>query len=291
MRQPEPIFPIQSEHGEGPVWDPIHQQLYWVDLMKGLYNKVNYPDDGFAETHSIGQALGVMALREQGGVVMATRDGFGFYDESSQTFTLIDGSPEQHNAEVRFNDGAVDPHGRFFAGTMQWEGKPALGKLFRLDPDQRISQWEQDIFITNGMGWSPDQQTYYMIDTFAPKVYAYDYEGATGDIHNRRDFIVFDEGQCPDGMAVDSEGGFWIAMWAESKIIHLDPTGNQIEEFQLPVSHPTSCCFGGPDLKTLFITTSQFPLSESEKAAQPLAGRIFVLETDTIGQIEPRFNG
>jgi xylono-1,5-lactonase len=205
--------------------------------------------------------------------------------------TKTAGSPEQHNPDVRFNDGAVDPRGRFFAGTMQWDGRPALGKLFRLDPDRTITQWEKDIFITNGMGWSPDQRTFYLVDTFAPILYAYDYEIETGDIHNRRDFVVFEEGEYPDGMTIDSEGGFWIAMWSAGKVIRLDPSGKHIGEIRLPVTHPTSCCFGGPDLKTLFITTSQLPLSEKEKAEQPLAGRIFVLETDTTGQVEPRFKG
>ena len=291
MKTPQPIFSIQSEHGEGPVWDPVQQHFYWVDLLQGKYHKVGFPGEGLVETHNIGQALGVMALRAQGGVVMATRDGFGFYDESSRAFTLIDGSPEQHNPEVRFTDGAVDPRGRFFAGTMQWDGRPALGKLFRLDPDLSISQWEKDIFITNAMGWSPDRQTYYLIDTLAPVLYAYDYHLETGDIRNRRDFVVFQDGEYPDGMTIDSEGGFWIAMWSASKVIHLDPSGRLIEEIRLPVTHPTSCCFGGPDLKTLFITTSQFPLSAKEKAEQPLAGCIFFMETDTVDQDEQRFAG
>lgn len=291
MNSPQPYFSLQSEHGEGPVWDPLTQTFYWVDLIQGKYNKARYPDQGSVETHSIGQALGVLALRKQGGLVMATRDGFGFYDETSKEFTLIEGSPEQHNPDVRFNDGAVDPRGRFFAGTMQWDGRPALGKLFRLDPDRTITQWEKDIFITNGMGWSPDQQTFYLVDTFAPILYAYDYDLDTGDLSNRRNFVVFQEGEYPDGMTIDSEGGFWIAMWSAGKVIRLDPSGKRIGEILLPVSHPTSCCFGGPELKTLFITTSQLPLSDKEKAEQALAGRIFVLETDTVGQVEPRFAG
>ena len=288
--KPQPIFDIRADHGEGPVWDPAGQKLYWVDIMVGKFY-IGDPSIGFCEEHEIGQALGVLALREQGGLVMGVRDGFGFYDLDKKEFSLLEGGPEQHNPDVRFNDGAVDPAGRFFAGTMEWEGRTPTGALYRLDPDHNHQKLEEDIYITNGMDWSPDRKTYYMTDTLRNVIYAYDYEMETGSISNRRDHIVFAKDELPDGMTVDSEGGFWVALWGGSRLVRYDPSGVKMSEIGLPVLHPTSCCFGGPDLRTLYITTSQHPLTEQEKRDYPLAGRTLVLETDVVGQNGPKFKG
>jgi sugar lactone lactonase YvrE len=141
------------------------------------------------------------------------------------------------------------------------------------------------------MGWNPEKDTFFMIDTLRHAVYAFDYDLKTGNISNKREYIQFKETEFPDGMTIDSKGGFWIAMWEGSRIVHFDKNGVKIKEILLPVLYPTSCCFGGKELKTLFITTSKLPLSEKERKKSPLAGRIFKVETNTIGQIEPRFNG
>lgn len=284
------IFDIRAEHGEGPVWDERDQCLYWVDIMQGKYYKGD-PETGKVETHSIGQALGVLALQEKGGLVMAVRDGFGFFDEKPGTFQLIEPSPEQHNELVRFNDGAVSPDGRFFAGTMAWDEESCLGKLFRLDPDHNWKQQEDNLFITNGMGWSKDCKTYFMIDTLQQAIFAYEYDLISGEIANRRIFIEFYENEYPDGMCIDSEDGFWVALWGLAKIIHFDHKGTRIGEIPVPALHPTSCCFGGSNMQTLFITTSQKALSAEEKKEYPLAGRTFMIETEVKGKVEPRFRG
>ncbi|MEZ5041978.1 MAG: SMP-30/gluconolactonase/LRE family protein [Saprospiraceae bacterium] len=284
------IFDIQAEHGEGPVWDEKNQQLYWVDIGQGKF----YTGDlasGRTAAYSIGQALGVLGLREMGGIVMAVRDGFGFFDEKTGLFQLIEPSPEQHNALVRFNDGAVDPAGRFFAGTMAWDEEQCLGKLFRLDPDLSWEAVEDHLHIPNGMGWSKDLSTYFMIDTMQQAVFAYDYDVSTGAIANRRKFIEFPKGEFPDGMCMDSEDGFWIALWGLKKVVHFDHSGKRVAEIIVPALHPTSCCFGGEQMQTLFITSSQRDLTPAQKIAYPLAGRTFVIETDVVGKVEPRFRG
>lgn len=287
----ETIFDISVEHGEGPVWDPIAQKLYWVDLLQGKYLKGDVKAHSFEE-FSIGQPLGVLGLRKNNcGLVMGVRDGFGFYDEIKNHFSLIEPSPEQNNSQVRFNDGAVDPMGRLFGGTMEWDGADNMGKLFRLDADQSWHLLEENIHITNGMGWNPNKDKFFMIDTLRHMMYAYDYQIETGDISNKRAFIQFSQDEFPDGMTIDSEGGFWVALWGGSKIVHFNMVGERLEEINLPVTHPTSCCFGGKDLKNLFITTSKLLLSEKERKDNPLAGRLFKVETNTVGQIEPRYDG
>ena len=290
IMQVQPIFDITTEHGEGPIWDVDSQQLYWVDIMQGEYHKGNW-ESHKVQTFSIGQPLGVLAIREKGGLVMATRDGFGFFDEMTNAFTLIDPSPEQYNPKVRFNDGSVDPAGRFFAGTMEWDGGADIGKLFRLDTDHSWQLLDENIFITNGMGWNPKKNTYFMIDTLRHVMYAYDYNEATGEIANRRVHIQFKDDEFPDGMTIDSEGGFWVAMWGGGKVIHYDSSGIKANEIQVPALHTTSCCFGGPDLNVLFITTSKLPLSIEQRNNNPLAGRTFKVETHAKGQIESKFKG
>ncbi len=285
-----PIFDIKPIHGEGPLWDPIQKMFYCVDLLKGSYYKVDWAT-GKSQEFNVGQELGVIALCESGKIVAGVRDGFGFYDESTNTLELVADSPEIEVPERRMNDGAVDPKGRFFAGTMEYEGANAAGNLYRLDADQSVHHLESNIFITNGMGWSPDKKTYYMIDTVRNMLYAYDYDLNTGNISNRRNHIEWPKNEFPDGMTVDSEGGFWVAMWDGNKVSHFDAEGQWIEDIVVSARYVTSCCFGGEDLKTLVITTSRRDLSAEEQKENPLAGRCFVAETDTVGQIEPKFKG
>lgn len=287
----EPIFNSSADHGEGPVWDPVAQKIYWVDLLQGFYFKGDLQENTM-ERFSVGQPVGFLALRHnQEGLVMGVRDGFGFYNEITQLLHLIEPSPEQQNLEVRFNDGAVDPKGRVFGGTMEWNGLENKGKLFRLNTDHSWNVLEENIHITNGMGWNPKKDTFFLIDTNRHTVYAYDYDMGAGNISNKRAYIQFEDTEFPDGMTIDSEGGFWIALWGGGKLVHFDKLGNKIEDIEVPVSHPTSCCFAGTDLKTLIISTSKLPLSDKERIENPLAGSLFKIETNTVGQIQPRYHG
>ncbi|KAG1657633.1 Regucalcin [Nymphon striatum] len=203
--QVEPIFHISAEHGEGPVWDALHHKIYWVDLLKGLYFKGDLKDNTI-EDYSIGQPLGFLALREN--------------------------QEEQHNSEVRFNDGAVDPKGRIFGGTMEWNGADNKGKLFRLNTDHSWNVLEENIHITNGMGWNPEKDTFFMIDTNRNAVFAYDYEIASGDISNKRTHIQFADTEFPDGMTIDSDGGFWIALWGGGALVRFDKFGNKMRRYK-----------------------------------------------------------
>jgi sugar lactone lactonase YvrE len=285
-----PFLDIKAEHGEGPVWCPINQKFYFVDLLKGFYYKVDYKTEQ-SEKFAVGQPLGVMALREQGGIVVAVRDGFGFYDEKTSKLELIEDSPEKEIEETRMNDGAVDPAGRFLAGTMTYDGMKNIGNLYALEKTGKYQHLERQMLLPNGMGWSPDNSKFYLIDTHTHAMYCYDYDLDKGEISNKSIFIQWSKNEYPDGMAIDDEGGFWVAMWGASKISHFDANGQYIEDISVPVDHTTSCCFGGPNLTTLLITTSSLPLTSEQKLANPLAGRIFKIETNTKGQIQRRYKG
>jgi D-xylonolactonase len=285
-----PIFDIITEHGEGPLWDESRQYLYWVDIFKGDYYKAHI-GSYIIEKQTIGQPLGVLALREKGGLIMGVRDGLGFFDETNSKFKLVQNSPEEHNKEVRFNDGAVDPYGRFIAGTMEWNGEKEIGKLFQINNEHQVRQLDDNYFIPNGMGWNDKMNMYFVIDTLKHAMFVYDYEIETGDISNKKIYIKFREDEYPDGMAIDSEGGFWVALWGGSKIVHFDSMGIRIEEIPLPVLHPTSCCFGGSEMKTLFISTSKISLSSEQEKIYPLAGSMFKIETDVLGRFETKYKG
>ena len=290
MNLPKPLFNIQNNLGEGPVWDANTNQIYWVDINAGRYYKATFPD-GIVESFEIGQRLGALALRANGGLVMAVQNGFGFFEETTQTFTLLDNFSTENHPEIRFNDGAIDPKGRFFAGTMDMKEQVPLGKLYRLDKDLTLHQLEENIYISNGMGWSIDNHIFFYIDTLTHCVVAYDYDFVTGNISNKRTFIQFSKNEYPDGMTIDSEGGFWIAFWGAAKIGHFDAQGKHIEDIQVPALQPTSCCFGGPDMTTLFITSAARGLSAKQMEELPLNGRLFMLETNVRGREEPRFAG
>lgn len=285
----QPLFNLRCHHGEGPVWDPESQQFYWVDLMQGQFFIGDWASSR-VETHVIGQPLGVLALREKGGVVMALRDGFFTYDTHKRTLEEVQPT-EAEVAATRFNDGAVDPQGRFWAATMTYDGRKPIGNLYCLDESGAVQRQEQNLMLPNGMGWSMDRSTYFFADTERHVIYAYDYDLETGSLSNRRNFIEFGPEGFPDGLTVDVNDHLWVAMWQEAKISHFDEEGRKVEDIALPVSHPTSCCFGGPERKHLLITTSQRPLSPEQKKAAPLAGGCLMLETGTTGQREPRYKG
>ena len=289
LYQPELLFSVKAHHGEGPVWDSVQQQFYWVDLMQGQYFRGDWQTQE-VETHTVGQPLGFVALREKGGMVMALRDGFYYYDDFYRQLTLIDPT-EKSVAATRFNDGAIDPQGRLWAGTMTYDGQEPIGNLYRLDTNGQVTRHASEVLLTNGMGWTTDHRTFYYTDTMRHVIYAYDFEPETGLISKRRNFIEFDTDTFPDGLTVDAQNGLWVAIYGKGKVSRFDAEGHWLEDILLPVSQVTSCCFGGPHLKHLLITTSQQLFTPEKAAQEPLAGRCFVVETNVTGQVEPRFKG
>ncbi|GAC1349931.1 MAG: CBU_1789 family Dot/Icm type IV secretion system effector [Ktedonobacteraceae bacterium] len=292
MHQVEHILAVNNTLGEGPVWSREEQALYWVDIEQNTFYRFE-PSLGKHEVFDVGISIGALALRVAGGLVMATKKGFAFWDPQRGLHVLAD--PEADTPHTRFNDGAVDCRGRFWAGTMCGRAeicRDPEGNLYRLDPDGSISTMETDIFIANGIGWSPDNTIMYFTDSPRHVIYAYDFDPATGMIANRRSFISTpDETGDPDGLTVDSEGCIWSARWGGWKVTRYDPTGKVEREIFLPVQYPTSCAFGGADLDELYITSAWTALSQGQRKNQPLAGDLFRLKTGIKGQERPKFAG
>ena len=271
------------QHGEGPLWDFRNQKFYCVDLLKGLW--LEYDDvNQYTRKIHLNQPVGVGAIREQFGFLFALRDGYGKKDHFEDKLELLE---IKNNAidHVRFNDGTVDCLGRFFAGTMAFDGSKPVGKLYRFNSDYSIDQLDSGFLIPNGMGFDKSNEHFFMIDTGQHIMFRYDFDLECGNISNRNEFIRFDSSEHPDGMTIDADGNFWIAMWGGSVIKVFDSSGEFINELKLPVEYPTSCCFGGKHLTDLYITSSKLVYSDEDISHHPNAGR--TMRIPSIGQGVP----
>jgi sugar lactone lactonase YvrE len=237
------------------------------------------------------EEVGSFALREQGGLIAALRSGFALIDlERGRIEPLAD--PEADRPQNRFNDGRCDRQGRFWAGTMNEPRDARSGALYRLDPDRRWQRMADDVMVANGLAFSPDDRVMYWSDSRALTIWAFDLDAASGEIENRRVFARLEPHQGgPDGAAVDAEGGYWSACYRGSRVMRFRPDGTIERKIRLPVSRVTMCAFGGPDLRTLYITSGCGGMSAAELAREPLAGGIFALAVDVQGLPEPRFKG
>ncbi|NJO35407.1 MAG: SMP-30/gluconolactonase/LRE family protein, partial [Rhodospirillales bacterium] len=203
----------RAQVGEGAVWDVAEQALYWVDIPAGMLFRFD-PSSGENRAWSVGEPLGCCALREAGGLLLATRTGFHLFDPVRGIKTpLVD--PEADRPGSRFNDGTTDPRGRFWAGTMKMEGSPEpCGAFYRLDPDHRCRRWLDGVYTTNGLAFSPDGRTMYLSDSnpSVRTIWACDYDPDSGEPSNRR--VFFDTRAVagrPDGGTVDADGCYWMA--------------------------------------------------------------------------------
>jgi sugar lactone lactonase YvrE len=252
-----------------------------VDINAGRLHRYT-PGDGdqvVLELSADGQptAIGAAAHRSGGGYVLAAADGFRLVgpDGGSEAGPW---RPPGMPDDVRFNDGACDPAGRFWAGTVAHDARPGAGALYRLDPDGAITTVLQGVTESNGLGWSPDGAILYFIDSGEPepRVRAFDYDPDTGRIGwEPYDLIPFPPGTAvPDGLVVDAEGCLWVAMWGAGQVRRYAPSGGLLATLPVPVSRPTCPGFGGPGLADLYLTTAWEGMDEQQRAAEPLAGHL-----------------
>lgn len=284
------VAAARTELGEGPLWLDPEQQLVWLDLKRGTILRLT-PSSGELTSHDLGIAIGTIARRRGGGFVLATQRGFATWQWGEAPQWL--GDPEAHLHTNRFNDGAVDSHGRLWAATLA-EGPEATtapgGSLYRLDAAGQVRRMDTGFFISNGLAWSPDDRTMYFTDSLPRIIFAYDFDAATGEIANRRPFISVPEAHgLPDGLAVDVEGCLWSACWGAGLLIRYDPQGRVERQVHLPVSYPTSCAFGGPDGRTLYVTSAWTALTPEQHRREPIAGAVLSLEAPARGLVVHAF--
>jgi L-arabinonolactonase len=276
--------------GEGVIWNPRQEALYWVDAFAPAIRRLN-PIDGVVSSWKTPEIVGSLVFDEFGTVVAGLESGY--HRVTLDPWAIEPICNPQPEPGIIFNDGKCDRRGRYFIGTMHREFVADAGVLWRLDPDLTCHRIDDGITISNGLAWSPDDRTMYFADTRKDVVYAYDYDIETGDASNRRTFIsTTDRKGRIDGATVDVEGNYWAALIHEGAVGCFSPEGREIGRVDLPVDHPTMCTFGGPDLEDLYVVTSRRFLDPEGLERQPLAGSLFIVRgLDTRGIAEPFFAG
>lgn len=286
--------------GESPFWHPQEQRLYWVDIP-GMRVQRWDPAGGAREQWQLEQEPGCIAPAAGGGLVLALRDGI--YRARSWGGALIPIVRFSHGETTRFNDGKADPAGRFWAGTIYEPKDARKADLYSFDcrPDngnggKPLVQLKANNAITaNGLAWSPDAHTVYWTDTNSHAIQAWDFEPAANAMRHHRVFHQFPGkpagwkpgdagyGGRPDGAAVDAEGHYWCAMFEGGRLLRLSPQGEVVAQVDLPARCPTMPCFGGPDLRTLYVTTASHQRPAAELQAFPHSGCVFAARVDVPG--------
>ncbi len=290
MLRIEVLIDRKDSLGEGPLWDVDEQRLYWINSYGPSVHRCDAKGKGIKDW-SVPEPIGSMALRKKGGAVLSLRSGFHFLDFKSGKVERIN-ETQPGELRPRLNDGKVDRQGRFVAGSMDFEEREGVGKLFRLDPDLSLHTLDDDIICSNGPCWSPDGKTFYFADTTRKRIYAYDYDTATGDVRSRRIFATFDNQRgIPDGATVDEEGYVWSCEVYSGRLIRFDPNGVVDRIVGLPVKSTTSLIFGGADLDIAYVTSMARPMG-GEYHREREAGCLFAVHGLGVrGLPEPRFAG
>lgn len=289
---PRCLVPSGDKCGEGAVWSAADNAVYWTDINRFLIHRYDLASESLQSWFFDEPVVAIALTSDPDRMLVALasklirwwpktdrRQDFGF---------SLPGWPR-----VRFNDGRADPVGNFWVGSMKnnvlpdgelGEAGPGEGVLYRVDPAGKVTEWRQGLGISNTLCWSPGARTFYFGDTLANEIYAYDYDDGT--IGNERVFHKgFDRG-APDGSAIDSEGYLWNCRFGGGCILRLAPDGSIDRVVEMPVQNITTCTFGGPDLKTLFITTASIVSPPGNR----LAGSLFYMDVDIPGLPENRFS-
>lgn len=276
------IFAGRAELAEGPVW---HEgALWWVDIVAGTLNRFD-PVTGLNASRATGGFLGAAVPCTDGRWLLARQHECTLFDWETGRFTPLAVPAEGISPRHRFNDGKCDPTGRFWAGTLSLDQRPGEAALFAIEGTGQIRRALSGISLSNGLGWSPAGDIFYHIDTPSHRISRFAFDAEKGVIGERQTLIQFSDADgFPDGMTVDAGGNLWVALWSGHAVAQVDgKTGALLHKYPLPVSQVSSCTFGGPDLRTLFITTAWEGFSFSQREAHPLAGGLFALRTDAPG--------
>lgn len=276
--------------GEGPLWHPIENCLYWVDIVTATLNCFD-PTTKDIKQFKLPSQIGSIGWRAKGGLIAALSDRFVSIDTKTGTTQTI-AAPLQQEHNVMFNDGKCDRQGRFWAGTKDIAEKNPIGSLYCLDITGKATKMLNGFTVSNGIAWSIDDRQMYICDSPQRQIYRYDFDPVEGRLGKFKIFAqIPEDAGFPDGLTVDSENYVWSCHWDGWQITRYKPTGEVDAIIPMPVPRPTSCCFGGPDLKTLYVTSASVRLPASALVDAPQSGMLFALETDIKGLVEPAYLG
>lgn len=275
----------QTQLGEGIRWDERRDELLAVDILLGRVYRGRVRDDLSLElviAYQLPEPVGMIApVQGDEGWVLGTGRGFAYLAPDGAHRTIAQVAPPG----TRMNDGACDPQGRFWGGTLADDHHAGGGALYRLDQSGRTETVVDGLTISNGLGWSPDGRTMYLVDSGPRTISAFAFDGERGTISARRVLVtVPDDVGAPDGMTVDADGDLWVAIYGGGRVNRYAPDGSLREVRGIPAKQCTCCAFGGADLSRLFVTTATEGWTDAQRRADWDAGKIYRLETDATGR-------
>lgn len=280
------VLSARARLGEGPLWDGEKQLLFWVDIYNHRVHQFD-PATGQDRFFDVGDVVSAIQKAGSDRLLLALSNTLAFLNLKTGEVTPFY-QVEFPHPDTRFNDGKCDSQGRFWIGSIS--DVPGQAILYRYDPDGQFHIMETGLTISNGLGWSPDRSTFYLTDSAQHKIYAYNFEEASGKISDRRVLIDLSaEGVEPDGLAIDSAGNIWSALWNGWCIACFNPAGAEILRVKMPVQRPTSVTFGGKNLTEIYITSASIGLSQKEIQKEINAGDLFCLSTDSSGMPSYQF--
>lgn len=281
------IAEVRAGLGESPVWDDQKGVLYFVDITGGRIHVLL--QNGRTETvYKSAAHIGALALTDKGNLIFTENSAVAMLELQDGEVSLI--SPAVHDgAGCRFNDGACDPQGRFISGLMHEGPDRNPGALYRFGSSGDVCLIQQGIALPNGIAWSEDGNTFYFVDSIACSIFKATYRAHGKPAHVRL-FARTPAGRGrPDGIALDKEGGLWVCQFNGGCLLRYDRKGYLSNHVTMPVPRPTSCCFGGDELGTLFITTARFAMTDSELIQYPDAGDLYAITPEISGNSRYRF--
>ena len=286
----ELIVDCKNEHGEGVFWNPSDGRIWWTDIQgRALWSF----DPVTTQSTSIPMEDRVccFAPRAAGGLIVAYSDRVVLFDPETKQETLVT-LFEPENPETRLNDGRTDRQGRLVVGGMnEVSGKPD-SSVISIDGNLKVQTLIDQISCANSICFSPAGNTMFFAETQDRKILAFDYEKGRGTLTNKRLHASFkQEPGLPDGSCVDAEGGVWNAEWEGHRVVRVAPNGTIDRVIDVPVWKPTCCAFGGPNLDTLFITSSRLMSDEATLKKEPSAGGLFAVKPGIRGVVDTPFKG
>ena len=285
LSAPRVIGHVRATLGEGLCWSPRQQSLWWVDILEHRLYRDGEATGAHAEW-PFDETISAVAERAgHAGLAVTLRRGLALFDPRTGQVQRLD-EPEREREGNRFNDGKCDARGRFWGGSMDFAVKDPTGALYCFDAAGHAKRAiDLGWIVTNGPTWTLDGRTMFVNDTVHRRIVAYAFDPATGAVGASREWLVLGAADGhPDGMTTDAAGRLWIAHWGGSCVTCHDPeTAAELARIPLPTAHITNVAFGGPEMKTLFISSARFELSTAQLEAQPLAGALFAVDTDATG--------
>ncbi|MDQ7991812.1 MAG: SMP-30/gluconolactonase/LRE family protein [Propionicimonas sp.] len=266
--------PGRDRLGEGPWWDPAAARLWWIDILGRRIRSAGLAG-GDPAAIDTGSDIGFAVPDDEGGIIAGLREGL-FRRRHGGDWTPL-WPADYDSSGHRINDGKTDRRGRIWFGTMHDGETSPSAHLYRVDADGCRPVLD-GVSTSNGLGWSPDDRTFYYTDSPTHRIWAFDYDLDDGTLANRRLFAQDPAGCFPDGLTVDAEGCVWGAKWDGSRVVRYRPDGRVDATVELPVRKPTSVAFCGPDLSVLAVTSAAMAPGDGD-----LAGSVFLLQTSTHG--------